>query len=544
MNETDSDPVTSELRAVEREVDNYYERNALVGIPFTSAAWHFLSYCEDISFGRMLQGDNASIYDAGLFAEGLATHLKYSMSWLRSRCPSGGTIRCEYNEPMYEASHDLSLLAEAYILFETAFTYASRNLARLSLDNKTKTIIASQEMLTDARYEAYDHLVKIPGTMPSGPRASIRDLIGPLVKVQSQSFRYSLTPRIVATVSQWLQPLWDEHFRLPDNWQFLCCSLGEFRRVWQALESLVFIHIAARAAAARQGCLGAGYVNGLLLMSPDEVLARLKRYSGVDESTVYQIIIYLTYGACGIRKPDPVIQPLIRLSEGQYAIMPHLILSSSPERNFAVLLNRIPAERNSYSRLVQSKEALMKSRISPALANLRLRSFSGYIPNTGALPDIDLALVDDVEKACLLLQMKWFIAPDEIGEVIQKSKEIEEGIAQQLRLNQAITANPRPFYEALGIDSSYRVGCAVISENYVGLPSIQHPDVPVVQEDHLVRKLISGGHLASLLDWLATRAYLPIKGMHFEVVEETSRIGEWTVRWPGIKILMREPYNS
>lgn len=541
MNEADADPVTPELRAVEREVDNYYERNALVDIPFASAAWHFMSYCEDISFGRMLRGDKASIYDAGLFAENLATHLKYSMSWLRSRCPSGGTIRREFNEPMYEASHDLSLLAEAYILFETAFTYTSRDLVRLSLDNRT--IIASQGVLTDARYEAYDHLVKIPRTMPSGPRASIRDLVEPLVKVQGQSFRYSLTPRIVATVSQLLQPLWDEYFRLPDNWQFLCCSLGEFRRVWQALESLVFIHIAARATAAMQGCPGAGYVNGLLLMSPDEVLARLKRYSGVDEPTVQQIIIYLTYGACGIRKPDPVIQPLMRLSEGQYAIMPHLILSSSPERNFAVLLNRIPAERDSYSRLVQSKEALMKSRISQALADLGFRSYSGYIPNTNALPDIDLALVDDMEKACLLLQMKWFIAPDEVGEVIQKSKEIEEGIAQQLRLNQAIMANPRPFCEALRIDSSYRVGCAVVSENYVGLPSIQHPDVPVIQEDHLVRKLVSGGRLASLLDWLATRAYLPTRRVHFEVVEEKSRIGEWTVRWPGIKILIQEPYS-
>jgi len=541
MYDASTDSVTSELRAVEREVDNYHQSNALLKMPFASAAWHFLSYCEDISFGRMLRGDNTSIYDAGLFAEDLATHLKYSMSWLQSGCPSGGTIHREFSEAMYEASHELSLLGEAYILFETAFTYASRNLVSLSLDDKT--IIAHQGVLSDARYEAYDHLVKVPRTMPSGPRASIRDMVEPLVQVQGQSFRYGLTPRLVAKVSQLLQPLWDEYFRLPDNWQFLCCSLGEFRRVWQSLESIVFTHIAARAAAAMRGCLGAGYLNGVLLISPDELVARLRRYSGVDEPTVQRIINYLTYGACGIRKPDPVIQPLVRLSESHYVIMPHLILSSSPERNFTVLLNRLPAERDAYSRLVQSKEEVMRSRIAQAIADLALRTFSGYVPGTDALPDIDLALVDDVEKVCLLLQLKWFIAPDEVGEVIQKSEEIAEGIAQQLRLNQAMLDNPRPFHEALGVDSSYRVGCAVISESYVGLPSIQHPDVPVIQEDHLIYKLVHGGGSASTLDWLASRAYLPTRGLQFEAVEEESRIGEWVVLWPGIKILTREPYR-
>jgi hypothetical protein len=541
MNSSGEDPVSRELRAVEREVDNCYQTNALTGIPFASAAWHFLAYCEDVAFRRMLQGDNANLYDYGVFAEGLATHLKYPMLWLRSRCPSGGTTRPEFNPSMYGASHELSLLGEAYIVFETAFTYASRNLVQLRLDNNT--VRASQGVLSDARVEAYDYLVKVPRTMPDGPKGSVLDLVEPFVRVQDDSFSYQLTPRMVAAVSQLLQPLWEEYFRLPDSWQFVYCSLGELRRVWQALESIVFIHIAARATAAVRGCLRAGYLNGLLLMSPDELLARLRRYSGVDEPIVQRIIDYLTYGAVGVRKPDPAIQPLVKLSESHYLIMPHLILASSPERNFTVLLNKLPAERDAYSRLVQSKENLMKSRIALAIAKLSLRTFTGHVPNTGTMPDIDLALIDDVGKACLLLELKWFIAPDEVGEVIEKSEEIEKGIAQQLDLKQAVLTNPRPFHQALCIDSSYRVEFAVVSENSIGLPSIQLPEVPVVQENHLVRTLVHRAHLAPILDWLAGRDFLPTSGVHFEAVEEESQVGEWRVRWPCVRILAKEPYQ-
>ena len=63
------------------------------------------------------------------------------------------------------------------------------------------------------------------------------------------------------------------------------------------------------------------------------------------------------------------------------------------------------------------------------------------------LPDVDLAIISDSEKMCLLLELKWFIDPAEAREIIEKSEEIEKGISQVLQLKQAFGNNHEPLIE-------------------------------------------------------------------------------------------------
>jgi len=81
-------------------------------------------------------------------------------------------------------------------------------------------------------------------------------------------------------------------------------------------------------------------------------------------------------------------------------------LAVSPERNLCVLLNSIPDEKQTYSVLVDQKEALMREQIAASPGCARYRSITGRIPRRSDLPDIDLALVDDTEKVALLLELK------------------------------------------------------------------------------------------------------------------------------------------
>ena len=167
--------------------------------------------------------------------------------------------------------------------------------------------------------------------------------------------------------------------------------------------------------------------------------------------------------------------------------------------------------------------------------------YSGIVGN---LSDVDLAIVSHSEKACLLLELKWFIAPTTAKERIHKSKEIKGGISQILKLKQAFMDNHKPLLEKLGIDSSYRLEGVVVSENWIGYGNVQSPDVPVIRASHLIAKLKATDTLLSTMDWLKDREYLPKEGEHFKVHRPVTTIGNWNLKWFGIEPLIKDAFFS
>lgn len=267
------------------------------------------------------------------------------------------------------------------------------------------------------------------------------------------------------------------------------------------------------------------------------------RYSKIEEPVVLHLIEDLTYGNRNILKPDPAIQPVIGLNDNQIAIMPSLIISSNMERNFTILVNKLPSEKKLYSQFVSEKEKLMKNRIIDRIFDLNYRFYSGNILKQKNVPDIDLAIIDDIENVCLFLELKWFIEPAEIREVIEKSEEIEKGIDQLLKLSTAIKHIPKIFYDKLNIDSSYLLYYVVVSDNSIGMQNIQNANIPVIQKDHLIQNINSTKNLRKTIDWLSKRNYLPIEGTHYNVVEITSKIGKWDIKWHGFEILIEGLYE-
>ena len=158
------------------------------------------------------------------------------------------------------------------------------------------------------------------------------------------------------------------------------------------------------------------------------------------------------------------------------------------------------------------------------------------------LPDIDLAIIRDSEKTCLLLELKWFIEPAEIREVIEKSQEIEKGISQELKLKRAFANNNERLLEKLEIDSSYRLEGVVVSQNWIGNAQVQCPEIPVIQADHLIEKLKVAESLQSTMEWLKDRKYLPKEGEDFRVHITTHTIGDWSLKWYRIEPLISEAF--
>lgn len=158
------------------------------------------------------------------------------------------------------------------------------------------------------------------------------------------------------------------------------------------------------------------------------------------------------------------------------------------------------------------------------------------------LPDVDLAIIRNSEKTCLLLELKWFIAPAVARERIEKSEEIEKGISQVFKLKRAFANNHKPLLEKLKIDSSYRLEGIVVSDNWIGYANVQSPEIPVIRADHLIAKLKATENLESVMEWLKDRKYLPKDGEHFKVHRPTTRIGNWTLKWYGIESLIDDAF--
>ena len=117
-----------------------------------------------------------------------------------------------------------------------------------------------------------------------------------------------------------------ECFSLPSEWQFRRYSLGDFRKVFEAISAMACIHWIARRMAASRGCVGMGDVDSIYVRPFDDLLRQVVRYSGLSDSKVRSIFDDLSYGNRGIAKPDPALQPLIKLNSEDYAVMPFLWL--------------------------------------------------------------------------------------------------------------------------------------------------------------------------------------------------------------------------
>ena len=407
-----TDGVSNELRDVERQVDTEYLNNPLVSVPFADAAWHFFAHFEDHFARQDVHAADGEVHYHAL-ADNLINHSRWALSWLKKTCAMGKSKRPVFNDELYGHAMKLSELAQDYRSFATAYTYASHGLVDLRLE--ANRIRSSGPMIDDVQYEAYDHAVikKPDPSVFDNFDPSFMEQIYASLNVRGHLFDYKLNPKVVKHAVEALGPTIDARFSLPSDWVFAAFTLDEFRRVARVLFALSAIHFSARLVAAAQGCLGIGVACALLLMESNELLDRLTRYSGLKRSTVNEIVGVLIYGSSGQKNADPALQPLLALTPSLIAISPNLVMNSSIERNFSVLLNRLPSERGGYAGLSTKKERAMVERLRDGLKGLGFRFWSGCVPQWGTASEIDLAIISDNEQSCLVLELKAFTAPAE-----------------------------------------------------------------------------------------------------------------------------------
>ena len=531
--------ISPDLRAIEAEIDRAFADNALARLPFALAAWTLLSVVEDHHFKitsyAPLEDRLASVY-----VDGLMSSLTYPMQVIHRESQRGAhALERRLIDEHYQLAQDWLHTAKSYLSFCAIFPLFHAK--RIELRVEGQRLVPSGRSDEDLSYEVYNRFTAKrnpelekeidPGQMASLLRASM--------KVNGGRFSVHFTRRLMDSLRETFGERLGRRHSLPKEWRFDRFSLGEFRAVAVCVQLLAHGWFLARQLAAAEGAEGLAFASSVWTPGKSHLWEMVSRFSGINKAVVVDVLRYLTFGEMGVRSPDIAVQPLVDLSNGQYAVAPFVVMHTNVERNLCVLLNQIPAERSIYSRLVAQKEEQARNETIASLSKKRFEFKFGPIDGT----DVDLAIIDLAAKACLCVELKWFIEPAEVREILERSKEIAKGVEQAGKITDAFLRREERLLQLLGIDERYDFLAIVASVNSIGSYQVQSPTVPVIKLWQLIAEVERGQHLRDAIQWLRDRRYLP-QGHLYKIRDVDVQVGAWKSTWYGIEYSDTAPRTS
>ena len=523
-------------RVAEREIDAAYESAPLLARTYPDAMFHTLLVAEAL-LGR--GGTTLGRQDRAITLDMLINTLKHALGWIRAKAAPPERRQTDIVEAVSQAE-ELLELAETYLAFATAYTYASRDIIDLQLDGRELRVTST---LTDeTRYEAYNLLVKPTLETHRGSNDFDQSELASAVRRALESGVVhaalpTLRPVMVAAYRLFSR-LSAPFYELPESWRFGDFNLAGFRKVNDALRAVVYVWQRIVEHAGSEDFPYAAFFP--FLVPRRELIAAVKDVTMLPRGEIARIIELLTYGSCGIDNPDPALQPLIELSAGTLVLSTPLVMGTAAERNLTALLNRLPTERRLYASLTQQKEALMRERMIRRLPPF-LHSWHGHLRGHNDTLQADLAVVGPGSETLLFLELKWFIDPAEPRELDERSEELEKGVVQCKRLTDAVRADPKLVTIVTNHTISH-ISAAVVSANWIGLANVQDSEVPIINEEHLLAKIASTADLRTVTSWLVTRAYLPVEQVHFRTHVDRVSLAGSNLDWYGIEAVQKEAY--
>jgi hypothetical protein len=521
---------------IESQIDRAFASNALKEEGFAQATWTLLSQTEDGYLKILHQASHED--ELHIFVDIRLNALTYPLRVCYRECMSKShAFTTEYVESHYKLACDwLKLADHDYYNFSSIFPLWHRGRVRVTVERgrlKTEDVET-----TDKPYEVYNRLVRKDARLEGSVVADDGEIVGLVLADTTYGkdwFRVNFNPRLVTRLVATLLPAIAPRHSLPAAWMFTEFSLDQYRRILFTLQGMLWGWTVARNHLAANGLRGMGYRSSVWVVSRDELLNRLRRYTGVDVGTIDKVLTLVTFGSSGIRNPDISTQPLVDLRNGFFALAPFVWLNINAERNFCVLLNQIPEQKQIYDRLKNEKESLLKAEMRDFLIPLGFDIRSGEVDGT----DLDIAIIDRKNQACLCLELKWFIEPAEVREIEEKTRELKNGVDQAKKICALHESrDARLVRDILDIHEGYSFLVAVASQNWIGHSGAQDDDIPIIKVWHLLRRIRDTGSLPAAMQWLSSRDYLPKEGSDFAIVPIEISCGGWTCEWYGIKPLV------
>jgi hypothetical protein len=524
--------VDDKAHAAEAEIDDAYRRQPLLSYGYEEAI-----RATFIAANALLQQARSGDIDTYAAAvDTVLNALKYAVRWIWDARTLPRHIQ-PVGDPVQHAKPFLFLAVE-YVGMVTAYLHARDDL--IDLTGWDGILRISGALLQQQQYEAYNELVK---TSIRDTHFDLESAIASdeevMVAVTRAGMRSVPIDRVpvdpdVLSVSYAAVARHDSKFHmLPADWRFGEFSLEAFRAVHGVLRGIVYTWARLAPLKAREPWFVRHAAHQPFSVTRAELLAAAKLVANISKAEGRAVIDLLEYAGSGITNPDPALQPLVPTPDGRYLLSEPLVMDTAAERNLAVLLNRAPSQKAVYSRLANRKEKEMRNRICHRLGT-RFRFWHGHLDGHD-VTNVDLAVVDDSDQSLLLLELKWFIDPAEVRELRDRSKELSKGI-DQCKTLLSLARDSRVTLNRIGNGRFQNVAAAVVSANWIGFGNIQDPEIPIINEEHLVHKLQRADTLSEVITWLRRRDYLPVLHRDYAAVERPTKVANWVLDWYRIEL--------
>lgn len=520
---------------IEKQIDTAFETNPLIEKGYSQSLWTLLSVLEDYFF-EISQEKGKDYEQLSIAADILMNDITHPIQVCYRKAKRKNQICYDLKDEDYQNALDWINLANHYNNYCTIFPMWHRSQIEVTIhQNKLTTNNWSKIPL---QYEAYNRIVRKDGKKESpisNPIEIIKELRPPNVSlIQKNQFKINFNPKLVRKLIEFCTPLFDIRHILPNDWETTSFKLKDFKIVYITIQSMLYAWNVTRSILSSQGLYQSGYSSSVWIESKQALIMRLKRYTKIDKEIISKILKYLTFGEMGIKYPDIAIQPLIDMDNNYYALSPFLWLQSNSERNFCVLLNKIPEEKQKYSELTQLKEALLRQEIQEYIEPLGYKVVRGNLEDT----DLDIAIIDHSSRACLAIELKWFIEPAEAREIFERSLELQKGIRQIQKVNKAFHEGDTKLLEnILSINKDYDFLGIVGPRNWIGHFDVQDEEIPIIKIWHLLELIKENGSLKEIISLLKNRKYLPVHGENYRIEPITVECGNWKCDWYGIGVL-------
>lgn len=529
--------IDEEILACENAIDEMFKCSPLLSYGYDQAVWTLLSVLEDKYYKATIFRP-LSDEDLHAHSDILLNAITYPLRVLyKEDRKSEPRLRRELIDHDYKLAYEWIGCAANYSMFCSIFPLWHRGKFDLEINEKVIEVDELNFSCEGYRYEAYNRLVRHDGDDEAIERFDVEFLISKVMKctsIKGYAFVLNFNPALVSDLVREVRRTLGKRYVLPPEWDFEAFDLASFKEIYITIQAMLYGWYLARVGVASTGVPGYCYSSSVLVMSRDELTTRLARYTALKKATVMKVLDYLTFGSQGIREPDIAMQPLVELSGGKFALSPFVWINSNAERNFCVLLNKIPAARKIYLALSLEKERVLFSEVKEFAEKMGYEVLSGKLVET----DVDVAIIDRKNKICACIELKWFVEPAEIREVEERSKELKKGVEQAGIIRELfLSGDDRLNRQVLKVDHSYRFLSFVGSRNWIGYSEIQDVKVPIIKVWHFLNQLKEFGSLSMTLDWMESRAYLPEVNKDYSIEPLDLKMGEWGCRWYGVKSL-------
>ncbi|MBX7496521.1 DUF234 domain-containing protein [Qipengyuania sp. 6B39] len=326
-------------------------------------------------------------------------------------------------------------------------------------------------------------------------------------------------------VLQRIRDLFDMHLYdpqiVPQEWVFPWGDYDFSRRFFAGLSALCHMHmVCVYHGALKHGLQGGGLDQACLILKRGDFAKRISAVAGIPSDQTSRAIEMLTYGTLA-KTPDLALQPFLPLAGEELLVAPLHTISSNWPRNSLTLHARIAS--STFDRQSHLFELPMIEKITDSVPD-RFDSFGNITLKVGRRKEeIDVVLVDHLDKQILLCECKWSIPPGDPREVNDRRKSMIQKVGQADRKLEFVRKNIASFTARLSLHAGdYSCKALVITEGFGGdLTDQQH--IPVVPAAVFKEALGQEITLHKLHEIFTSPLWLPRPGIDCDVQGEVHR---------------------